>query len=338
MKAVVVREWGDPQEFSIEDVPIDAPGPGEVLVEMHCVAISFGDTLIATGKYQVRPKLPFTPGFEGAGIVEAVGEGVTAFAPGDRVAPFGFNGGSRAGGRLLGTLREYLVAPTRNVVKLPDGVTLEQAALFRSNNETSYLGLQEARLKAGETLLVMGAGGGTGYAAVTLGKVMGARVIASARAKERRDIALAAGADHAIDSEAPDWREQVAAIVGPKGVDVVFDPVGGTQAERAFRTLGYGGRHIVIGFAAGEIPKIPLNLPLLKSSSLIGINLLLAWEAEPERIATNIHYLFNLLSEAKISVPPVAKRYPLSQTGEAIRAVSSGQVSGRVVVDIASAS
>lgn len=334
MKAIMVREWAEPQEYPMEDVPVPAPGPGEVLIAVHTVSIVFGDTLIAKGAYQVRPHLPFTPGSECSGVIEAVGEGVSEFQPGDRVAALGFIGKSRETRRILGSCREKLVAPMRNVLKIPDGVDLEQAALFRSNTETSYFALQEGRLKAGETLLVLGAGGGTGYAAVELGKMMGARVIASASSQDKRDIALAGGADHAIDTKAENWREQVEAIVGDKGVDVVYDPVGGDQAERAFRTLGYGGRHLVIGFAAGYIPKLPLNLPLMKASSVIGANLLRGWEAEPERVADNARFLMEKLAEGKLSTPPVAKRYPLAQAGDALREVASGKTAGRILVSM----
>ena len=336
LKAIVIGEWGDPREtFKLEDLPDPAPGPGEVLIAVHTLGCVFGDALISTGKYQVQPIFPFTPGAECSGTIETVGAGVTGFAPGDRVACVGFVGKSRETRRILGACGEKVVAPIRNVAKVPDGVDLERAALFRSNTETSYFGLQEARLKEGETLLVLGAGGGTGFAAVELGKAMGAFVIASASSQEKRDIALKAGADVAIDTRAADWRARVEAIVGPKGVDVIYDPVGGEMSELAFRTLGYGGRFIVIGFAAGTIPKLPLNLPLMKASSVIGANLLRGWEAEPERVEANARYLMDLLGQGKLSVPPVKHRYPLERAGEAYADVLSGKTAGRIVVSIA---
>lgn len=336
MKAIVIREWGDPREtFTLEEVAEPRPGPGEVLIAVHTLGCVFGDALVSTGKYQVQPIFPFTPGAECSGTIEAVGEGVTGFQPGDRVAAVGFVGKSRETRRILGAACEKLVAPLRNVAKIPDGVDLEQAALFRSNTETSYFGLQEARLKEGETLLVLGAGGGTGFAAVELGKAMGAFVIASASSADKREIALKAGADVAIDSRAADWRVQVEAIVGAKGVDVVYDPVGGDLSELSFRTLGYGGRFIVIGFAAGTIPRLPLNLPLMKASSVIGANLLRGWEAEPDRVAENARYLMGLLGEGKLSTPPVARRYPLERAGEAYADVLSGKTAGRIVVSVA---
>lgn len=335
MRATVIRRWGDPREtFELEEVADPAPGPGEVLIAVHTLGCVFGDALISTGKYQVQPTFPFTPGAECSGTIASVGKGVTGFKAGDRVAAVGFVGKSRETRRILGGCCEKLVAPLRNVVKIPDGVGLEEAALFRSNAETSYLGLQEGRLKEGETLLVLGAGGGTGFAAVELGKAMGAFVIASASSQEKRDIALKAGADVAIDTRAADWRAQVEAVVGEKGVDVVYDPVGGNMSELAFRTLGYGGRFVVIGFAAGTIPKLPLNLPLMKASSVVGANLLRAWEAEPERIRRNAIYLMDLLGQGKLSTPPVARRYSLERAGEAYADVLSGETAGRIVVSI----
>lgn len=332
----MIREWGDPREtFKLEEVADPVPGPGEVVIAVHTLGCVFGDALISTGKYQVQPIFPFTPGAECSGTIEAVGEGVTGYKPGDRVAAVGFKGKSRETRNILGACGQKVVAPLRNLAKVPDGVDLESAALFRSNTETSYFGLQEARLKEGETLLVLGAGGGTGFAAVELGKAMGAFVIASASSQDKRDIALRAGADVAIDTRAPDWRAQVEAIVGAKGVDMVYDPVGGDMSEVAFRTLGYGGRFIVIGFAAGTIPKLPLNLPLMKASSVIGANLLRGWEAEPERVERNAHYLMDLLGQGKLSVPPVTHRYSLDRAGEAYAEVLSGKTAGRIVVTIA---
>jgi len=283
----------------------------------------------------VRPHLPFTPGAECSGVVDAVGEGVVDYRPGDPVAAIGFVGKSRVDRRLVGAWREYTAVPERNLLRLPDGTDLEGAALFRSKYETSLYCLQEGNLKPGETLLVLGAGGGTGQAAVALGKIMGARVLASASSPEKRQIALDAGADAAIDGRSTDWRKQVEAFAGPRGVDVIYDPVGGVQSELAFRTLGYHGRFLVVGFAAGTIPKLPLNLPLMKAATVVGTNLLVGWEEEPERIARNAKYLMGLLADGKISLPPVARRYPLAQTAEAIRAVASGEIAGRVVVSVA---
>jgi NADPH2:quinone reductase len=337
MKAIIIREWTDPQLFPVEETDEPEPGPGEVRIAVHCVGVSFGETLISTGKYQVRPALPFVPGAESAGVVDKLGPGVTAFRVGDRVAPMGFVGKSRESQRILGGCREKLVAPVVNVTRVPEGLSLEMACLFRSNAETAIYSLQLAHLKAGETLLVLGAGGGTASAAVALGKYMGARVIASASSEAKRKIALDAGADVAIDSGAADWRAQVEAAAGsgseaPGKVDVIYDPNGGDMSERAFRTLGYGGRHLVVGFAAGTIPKLPLNLTLMKSASVIGANLLNAYEEEPERCRENGRIVLDLLAAGKLPEPVIAKRYPLEQAAEAYAEVAAGRVAGRVLI------
>lgn len=330
----MVRAFSDPQIYHVETVADPLPGEGEVLVAVRSVAISFGDTLIATGRYQVKPIPPFTPGSECSGVVIAVGKGVTDFAPGDHVCCLGFVGRSRETRHILGSCREKIALPQRNLVKVPFHVDLEKASLFRANAETSLYALQEGKLLPGETLLVLGAGGGTGLAAVQLGKLMGARVVASASSADKRALAIDAGADIAIDSGAADWRAQVETFVGPDGVDVIYDPVGGDLSELAFRTLGYHGRFLVIGFAAGAIPRIALNLPLMKASSIIGANMLRGWEAEPERIRTNAEYLIGLFAEGKLSVPPVARRYRLDDAGEAFADVASGKLAGRVVISV----
>lgn len=335
MKAIMIREWTDPQTFPLEDVPVPAPGPGEVLVAVDTAAVIFGDTLVATGRYQVRPLLPFTPGSECAGVIEAVGEGVTEYRPGDRVAAIGFIEKSRETRRIIGTFREKVAIPVRNILKIPDNISLEDASLFRSNTETSYYALQFGKLQPGETLLVLGAGGGTGYAAVELGKLMGARVIGSASSEAKRDIARKAGADEVVDTHDPDWRAKIEALTDGRGVDMIYDPVGDSQTERAFRTLRYGGRHLVVGFAAGSIPKLPTNLALMKAASLVGANMLQGWEHQPELIADNARQLMQWFSEGKLSVPPVARRYRLEEAAEALADVASGKTAGRIVISMA---
>jgi NADPH2:quinone reductase len=322
MKAMVVRSWSDPPEMSLQDVAEPIAGPGELLVAVDTAAVNFGDTLIASGQYQVRPHLPFVPGSECSGVIAAVGEGVETWTVGDHVAACGFLGNARVDRRILGAFAERIVILAENAVRVPDHVPLDQAALFRSNAETSLYGLQRAELNAGETLLVLGAGGGTGHAAVQLGKRMGARVFASASSAEKREIALAAGADLAIDSRDPEWRTKVAELTAGRGVDVVYDPVGGDATERAFRSLAWGGRLAVIGFAAGKIPSIPANLALLKGASMIGANLL---------------ELMALFAAGELTVPPIARRFPLSEAREALGLMRSGEVAGRIVIDVAGA-
>jgi len=335
MKAVVVRAWSDPQTFPVEDIPAPVPGPGELLIAVHTAAINFGDTLIATGRYQIRPNLPFTPGTECSGIVEAVGEGVEGFAPGDHVAARGFLGDARTEARIVGALAERIAVPAASVLRAPTSIPLDRLALFRSNSETALHGLKRGQLRAGETLLVLGASGGTGFAAVELGKWMGAHVIASASTEEKRAIALAAGADAAIDSGDPDWRAALRDVTEGRGPDVVYDPVGGDATEPAFRSLAWGGRLVVIGFAAGRIPAIPANLALLKGASMVGANLLEAQRHEPEETAADSAQLMALFEAGTLTVPPIALRFPLDRAGEAFAAVASGTIAGRVVVDVA---
>ncbi len=335
MRAVVVRAFSDPQLYSIETIATPAARPGEVVIAVDTAAINFGDTLIASGRYQVRPDPPFVPGSEGSGVVAAIGAGVHAFAPGDRVACCGFVGNARVDRRIAGMFAEYTAVLPANLVRMPDTVALEPAALFRSNAETSAFGLYKGRLKADETLLVLGAGGGTGFAAVQLGKLAGARVIASASTEARRAIALSGGADVAIDSNDPEWRARVSELTGGRGPDVIYDPVGGAGTERAFRSLGWDGRLIVIGFAAGSIPSMPTNLALMKGISLVGANLLQGQHYEPDHCSAESHRLMALFGEGKLSVPPVARRYTLDQAAEALADVARGEAAGRVVIKIA---
>lgn len=331
MKAAVVREFKDePIEFT--ELPVPEPEAGEMLVKVDTAGVVLGETLIARGLYQVQPHLPFVPGCEYSGTVVETGRDLKGFAVGDRVAVNGFIGDSRVTRRIVGSLAEYSAVPPENVVKLPDSVPLEKAALFRSNNETSYFGLYKGNLKPGETLLVLGASGGVGFAAVTLGKLMGARVIASCSSEEKRQIALAGGADVAIDSLAEDWREQVEELTGGKGLDVVYDPVGGSQTERAFRALGWDGRLVVIGFAAGSIPKIPANLPLLKGASLVGGNLLQGTKFEPEVVYEQRRQLMQWFGEGKIQVPPITRRYTLEEAQKAYLEIAQGKTAGRIVI------
>lgn len=331
MKAMMVREFSDePLEFV--ELPVPVPGAGEILVKVDTAGVVLGETLIARGKYQVQPIRPFVPGTEFSATVVELGPDAKGFSVGDRVAVTGFVGDARVDRRIVGSMAEYSAVPVGNAVKVADGISLERAALFRSNNETSYFGLYKGQLKAGETLLVMGASGGTGFAAVSIGKLMGARVIASCSTEEKRRIALAGGADVAIDSTADDWRAQVDELTGGKGLDVVYDPVGGSQTERAFRALGWNGRLVVIGFASGPIPSIPANLPLLKGAALLGANLLQGYKYEWEETLRQREQLMRWFGEGKLDVPPVARRYPLEQAQAAYTEIAQGRTAGRIVV------
>lgn len=334
MKAIIVNEFRDPPPFELIERDDPVPGPGELRIRVHSAAVNFGDTLIASGRYQVRPNLPFVPGTECAGIVDAVGAGVTDYRVGDRVAASGFVGDPRTERRIIGTFAEAAIAPLANVVPVHPALSLEDAVLLRSSIETAFEALYQGRLARGETLLVLGAAGGTGFAAVQLGKWLGAHVIASASTEEKRAIAASGGADATIDSNDPDWRQRVADLTGGRGPDVIFDPVGGIYTEPAFRSLGWGGRLLVVGFAAGTIPAIPINLALLKGTSIIGINILQASKFEPDRMAADRRRLYDLCGTGLLKPVPVSRRFPLAEAGEALAEVASGKRAGRVVVTL----
>jgi NADPH2:quinone reductase len=334
MRAVMVESYdGFPFPLRETESP-DALGAEEILVAVHTAPVNFADTLVARGLYQFRPDLPFTPCGECSGVIEQVGSAVRDFSPGDRVACMGPRVSAHDRMKIAGTLAEKTVVDACNPVKIPDGLSLEQAALFRSNYETASYGLHHGQLKAGETLLVLGAGGGAGFAAVSMGKALGATVIGSASTADRRDHAKLAGADHVIDSQAQDWRAQVDALTGGRGLDCVYDPVGGDATERAFRALGFRGRHVVIGFAAGTIPRLPVNLALMKAASLVGANMLRGIREEPEVTAMTSARAWDLLRAGRLVLPRIARRYPLERASEAMEAVASGECAGRVVVSV----
>lgn len=336
MKAVVMRDW-DMAALTVEEVAVPEPGAGEIRIKVHTAPVSFGDTLLATGRYQVKPVLPFTPGSECSGMVDKVGPGVSEFREGDRVASMGFIGDSRRNRRIMGSYADMTVAPITNVIHAPKGVKLEQCALFRANYETAYFALKEARLVPGETVLVIGAGGGTGFGAVTIAKAMGATVIASAGTAERRALAASAGADHLVDIRANDWRAQVDAVTAGRGVDVVYDPAGGEATERGVRLLAWRGRFLVIGFAAGAIPKIALNLPLMKGGTLIGANFLRLIEMAPDEARRGSAQVAGMIERGEIALPPVVGRFRLDQAAEAIAAVQRFEGAGRIVLKLSEA-
>jgi NADPH2:quinone reductase len=330
MKAVLARTFGAPETFELASVEAPVPGRGEIRVAVHAAGVSFVDLVKSSGKYQVKPPLPFIPGTEYAGVVEAVGPGMDFADPqvkvGDRVCGFTFGG----------AFAERLVVPASMARPVPEGMNDELAAVFYMAFTTSYYALvQRAALQSGETLVVLGAAGAVGHAAVQLGKARGARVLASASSPEKRELALAAGADAVVDSKSPHWRDSVRDFAGEHGVDVVVDPVGGEFTERALRSLGWNGRLLVIGFAAGGIPALPTNLALLKGGALLGINHLQFNKRHPEIVAANIMALVCLWKDGKIS-PAVGKVYPLSDFAAAMKDVADGATAGRVLMRIAS--
>lgn len=320
-RAVITDEFGPPEAYELRDLPIRPVQAGEVRVAIKAAGISYVDVLTAEGRYQVKPPLPFIPGSEAAGVVSEVGERVQALAPGQRVSVSGWGG----------LFAEEAILPARMVRPLPDGLDFVEAAVFPVSYATAWHALVDrGQLRAGETLLVLGAGGATGYAAVQVGKHLGARVIASASSADKRALALAGGADIAVDARAEDWRDQVKAANGGKPVDVVFDPVGGDATDPAFRCLGWGGRHLVIGFPGG-IAALRTNLALLKGASLVGVDIRQFGELEPERADTNRAETFQLAAQG-ILRPHIAQTYPLEHFREAMSAAANGKQSGRIVL------
>lgn len=320
--AVVVEAFGDPESFTLKAHDPGEPGPGQVRIRTHACGVSYVDVLIAQGLYQIKPPLPFIPGSEFSGVIEAVGAGVDPSRIGQRVMASGF-GAALAGAAVI---------PARAALPIPDGMDFPTAAIFRVSYATSYHALvQRGALAEGETVLVLGAGGAVGYAAIEIARALGARVIASASSDAKRNLALRGGADAVVDARSASWREDVKAANHGQPVDVVVDPVGGDASEPAFRSLAWKGRHLVIGFAGGHIPKIPANLALLKGASLVGVDIRQFGEYEPDQAAANITALLDLFRAGKLH-PPIARTWPLEQFAAAMADARSGRLAGRVVV------
>jgi NADPH2:quinone reductase len=322
MKAVLCRQFGPPSVLRVEEVPSPAPGPGQLVVATRTCGVNFPDTLIIQGKYQFKPDFPFSPGGEVSGVVKEVGEGVTAFKAGDRVIAATTYGG----------FAEEVVAEAGRTLPIPEGMDFESAAAFVLTYGTSHHALKDrAQLRAGETLLVLGAAGGVGLAAVELGKLMGARVIAAASSPEKLAVCKAHGADELIDYSSEDLRARIKALTDGKGVDVVYDPVGGDFSEPALRSMAWNGRFLVVGFAAGTIPSLPLNLPLLKGCAVVGVFWGGFTRNEPERNKENLAELAKWAAEGKLK-PHVSARYPLERAAEALQSLMDRQVQGKVVL------
>ena len=325
MKAVIAEELGPSECYELRDVPTPEPAAGEVRVRVLAAGVGYFDALMARGGYQVRPPLPFVPGSEFAGIVECCGPGVAEPAPGQRVI----------GGSFGKVFAEYLCVPAATLIPLPAVLSPEAGAAFLVNYQTAaYALIQRAGLRAGETLLVLGAAGGTGSAAVQVGKCLGARVIAAASSPEKRAFALAAGADLALDYSRPDWRDELKRLCAGGGVDVIFDPVGGEFFEPAFRSLAWGGRHLVIGFAGGAIPRLPANLALLKGAALVGVDLRQAAGRDPAMNAANTRRLLGWVEEGSLR-PPAGPVFDFADFRGALDAAFSGKSLGKVVLRIA---
>ncbi|MBN9062476.1 MAG: NADPH:quinone oxidoreductase [Rhizobiales bacterium 65-9] len=322
MKAVLCRSFGPVEQLSVEDAPTPLCGADQVLIDVRAIGVNFPDGLLVQGKYQAAPAFPFSPGSEVAGVVRLVGANVRAFAAGDRVIAFTGNGG----------YAERVAVDAARAFKAPEAMAWKVAGGFLITYATAYHALKDqARLRSGETLLVLGAGGGVGLAAVELGAAMGARVVAAASSGDKLALARGAGAQDLIDYSKTDLRAALKETLQGRGVDVVFDPVGGALSEASIRSLAWGGRHLAVGFASGEIPKIPLNLFLLKEASSSGV-FWGAWaKAHPAANAANTQDLFDLFSAGKIK-PHVSATFPLDRAADAINHVLSRKAHGKVVI------
>ncbi|WP_327241808.1 NADPH:quinone oxidoreductase family protein [Streptomyces sp. NBC_01320] len=330
MRAVVARGW-EPSEFSTEVVDERAPRPGEVAVSITLAGVSFGDALIATGRYQIVPKPPFIPGSEGIGVVTSVGPGVTEVTPGDKVMFYGFVPGPLRRRCTIGTFAERAVVPCTNLIRQPEGMSDAAAVLFRTSFETAFYALTLGRLKPGETALVLGAGGAIGSAAVQLAKALGGTVIALASTESKLSTALDNGADHAVDSRSPEWRQEVEAV--DRGVDLIVDPVGGDVTERALRTLRFGGRHLVVGFAAGPVPRIPANLLIMKAATLVGVNLLRFNEEFPDQARAMVTDLLVHVEQGRVSPPTDYEEFGLDDVAEVLTRAGDRATPTRLVIN-----
>lgn len=322
MKAVLCKVLGPAQNLVLEEVASPRPKHNEILLEVHAAGVNFPDTLIIEGKYQFQPPLPFSPGGEAAGVVAAVGERAGTFKVGDRVmALTGW-----------GAFAEQVAVPFYNVLPIPAQMDFTTAAAFGMAYGTSMHALrQRGQLKTGETLLVLGASGGVGLAAVEIGKAMGARVIAAASSAEKLAMAKAAGADELIDYGQKSLKDEIKRLTGGQGVDVIYDPVGGELFDQAVRGLAWNGRLLVVGFASGSIPQVPANLVLLKGAAVLGVFWGAFAQRQPEDNADNFRQLFAWQAEGKLK-PLVSRTYLLADAGAAIDCLVQRQAVGKLVV------
>ena len=322
MQAVICKEYGPPEKLVIENIDLPSPKNNEVRIRVEACGVNFPDTLIIQNKYQIQPKLPFSPGGEISGVIDAKGKLVKGFDVGDQVIAIMPYGG----------FAEYVVAPETALLRTPMNMDGIKAAGFAMTYGTSMHALkQRANLQKGETLLVLGAGGGVGLAAVQIGKAIGAKVIAGASTNQKIDSALNSGADEIINYSQDDLRERINTFTLGKGIDVVFDAAGGPLFEKALRSISWNGRVLVIGFASGDIPKISMNLPLLKGCSIVGV----FWGAFRQKQINddnkNFDELFELYKEDKIK-PIVSKEFSLKNVSDALNTLLNRQVIGKIVL------
>jgi NADPH2:quinone reductase len=324
MKAALCKTLDGPDAIVIEDVPDPVAGPGEAVVRVKAAALNFFDTLLTRGKYQYKPPLPFSPVAEIAGIVESVGPGVSDVKPGMRVCGYPGFGGAR----------EKVAIKADVLVPVPDSVSDEAASGITVTYGTGMHGLRDRGLvQKGESVAVLGASGGAGLAAVELAKLMGARVIAAASSDDKLAICKAHGADAVLNYATQDLKQGLRDLTDGRGVDVIYDCVGGDYAEPALRSMAWGGRFLVIGFAAGSIPKIPLNLTLLKSCSIVGVFWGEAARRDPAAHRANMAQVLAWVAEGRLK-PHVHARYPLERTAEAIKSLETRQVAGKVILTL----
>jgi NADPH2:quinone reductase len=327
MKAVLCKQFGPPDSLLVEDLPSPRAGPGEVVISVKAASLNFPDVLIIQNKYQFKPPLPFSPGSELAGVVKEIGPGVQGWRAGDKVIAF----------TTYGAFAEEVKTDASRLVPLPEKMDFVTGAAFLLTYATTDHALRDrAALAAGETLLVLGAAGGVGLAAIEIGKALGARVIACASSEEKLAVCRSHGADATINYATEDLRERIKALTEGRGVDVVYDPVGGPYTEPAFRSLAWRGRHLVVGFAAGEIPKLPLNLALLKGASVVGV----FWgdfaRRQPKEFAQSIGQLARWYADGKLK-PHVSHTMPLEKAAQALKLMAARQVTGKLVLTVATA-
>ena len=322
MRALLCKSHGLPETLVVEELPTPVPGPGQLCIDVKAAGVNFPDALIIQNKYQLKPALPFAPGAELAGVVSAIGPGVTRFKVGDTVC----------GACGFGAFAEEVVVDAARMFAMPVGVSFDVAASFILAYGTSHHALiDRGELRTGETVVVLGAAGGVGLAAVEIAKAVGARVIACASNEEKLALCRSRGADETINYTSEDLKERIRDLTKGEGADVIYDPVGGGYAEPALRSIGWRGRYLVVGFANGEIPRIPLNLALLKGCSIVGVYWGAFASREPSAAGAAVRQLFDWLAEGKLE-PEISGRYELANAPQALRAMLDRKVTGKVVV------
>lgn len=324
MKIVQAERLDSIADYCLREGAVPAPGAGEVLLKVAACGVGYVDALVALGRYQVKPVLPHTPGQEAGGTIAAVGAGVAGLAVGDRVMA-----------NVKGGFAEYSLAPATSVSKIPERMTFAQAAGFRINYLTALHGLRDrARIAPGERLLVLGAAGGVGIAAIQVGRLLGAEIVAAASSDAKRAFVAAHGAQHLLDTEPEGWRDRLKAACGDRGPDVVFDPVCGPLFEPAFRSLVWGGRHLVVGFVGGPIPALRANLTLMKGAALVGVDVRQFQLFEARKAASHLSELLAWVGEGKL-MPPVGRSFGLEEFAPALEFALSGKGLGKTVIEIA---